>query len=337
METRWIIACVGALLWSGALADSEIYCEVSIASFAWGPSYGGTAIAPDGTVARFEYDFMKNPGARDGMFDENWLSPTRRDLVQRFAPGRRAVGSICADRRTWVRDQLGIVSTAGRSKVVDMQSRDGPTVHTRCFVFEAGRDTGKVVMLQEAGDAETHSLSPAAPRLANWLNAVAAEAQRRAKLPDKERSCIDPPPLTAPIYPDGYKDRQRAMAELKAAQQLHCQFAYGNGTNLDGEQRGNFDSPAKLSVLFSDLHSTTGRGEMFGNSYAVRIGTDIAGLVLTNLDAEKNHESDVVTVVPFRVGGREVYPAVKHEIRLHIEGGTTVRYSGQCVPLAKAL
>lgn len=25
MEVRWIVACTGALLWSGALADSEIY------------------------------------------------------------------------------------------------------------------------------------------------------------------------------------------------------------------------------------------------------------------------------------------------------------------------
>ena len=29
------------------------------------------------------------------------------------------------------------------------------------------------------------------------------------------------------------------MEDLNAAQQLHCQFAEGNSTGIDGEQRGN--------------------------------------------------------------------------------------------------
>ena len=97
METRWIIACVGTLLWSGVLANGEIYCEVSSTNLAWTPQ----------------------------------------------------------------------VRTAGQSKVVDMQSRDGPTVSTRCFVFDTGPDRAAFVLLQDSGDTERHSLSPSAPRLAN--------------------------------------------------------------------------------------------------------------------------------------------------------------------------
>lgn len=340
METRWIVACVGTLLWGGALADSDIYCEVSSANFAWGPEYGGTVIAPNGTVGLFEYDFQKSPGDRAGMFRENWLAPTRQELVKRFKPGRRVVGNLCSDRRAWLRDQLDVVRTAGQSKVVDMQSRDGPTVSTHCFVFETGHERAAFVLLQDSGDTEVHSLSPSAPRLANWLSAVSAEARRRAELPEKEPSCIDdPPPPTEPGYPDALAGvRQRTMEDLKATQQLHCQFAEGNGTDADGEQRGNHDSPARLSVVFTNLNFTArrGRAEMFGKVYSVRIDTSAAGLMLTNADAEKNNVSDVVTIVPYRIDGREIYPALKHEIHLHDTGAMAHRYTGQCAPLLKS-
>ena len=98
MEPRLIVACVGALLCGSALADSEVYCEVSTANFAWVPHYGGTVIAPSGTVALFEYDFEKSPSDRAGLHGENWRTPTRRELVKRFEPGRRVVGSLCSDR-----------------------------------------------------------------------------------------------------------------------------------------------------------------------------------------------------------------------------------------------
>lgn len=341
METRWIIACAGTLLWSGVLANGEIYCEVSSTNFAWGPQYGGTVIAPNGTVALFKYDFQESPGDRDGLFGENWLTPTRQELVKRFKPGRRVAGNICSDRRAWLRDQIDAVRTAGQSKVVDMQSRDGPTVSTRCFVFDTGPDRAAFVLLQDSGDTESHSLSPSAPRLANWLSAVSAEARRRAELPAKEHDCIDdPPPVTEPVYPDAFaQTRQRAMEDLKAAQQLHCQFAEGNSTGVDGEQRGNHAWPARLSVVFTNLNSTarSGHAEMFGDVHSVRIDTGAAGLMLINAEAEKHNVSDVVTIVPYRIRGRDIYPAVKHEIRLHHEGATAVRYTGQCSPLPKSL
>jgi len=340
METRWIVACVGALLWGSALADSGIYCEVSTANFAWIPHYGGTVIAPSGTVALFEYDFEKSPRDREGLHGENWLAPTRQELVKRFRPGRRVVGSLCSDRHAWLRDQLAVVRAAGQSEVVDMQVRDGPTEKTHCFAFETGHGRATFVLLQHSGSAESHSLSPSAPRLANWLGAVSAEARRRAELPAKENSCIDdPPPLTAPVYPDAFAEvRQRAMEDLKATQQLHCHFAEGNSTGVDGEQRGNHDSPARLSVVFSHLNSTArrGRAEMFGDVYSVRVDTSDAGLMLTNADAEKNNVTDVATIVPYRIGGREIYPAVKHEIRLHNYGAMAVRYTGQCAPVPKS-
>jgi hypothetical protein len=340
MQTRWIVACIGALLWSGVLANSEIYCEVSSANFAWAPQYGGTVIAPDGTIALFDYDFQKSPGDRDGLFGENWLAPTRQELVRRFKPGRRVAGNICSDRRAWLRDQVDAVRTAGQSKVVDMQSRDGPTVSTRCFVFDTGRDRAMFVLLQDSGDTERHSLSPSAPRLANWLSAVSAEARRRAESRAKDNCIDDPPPVTEPVHADSFAEtRQRAMEDLKATRQLHCQFTEGNGTDLDGEQRGNHHWPAQLSVVFTNLNPTarSGRAEMFGDVYSVRIDTGVAGLILTNADAERNNVSDVVTIVPYRIGKRDIYPAVKNEIRLHHQGAIAVRYTGQCLPLAKSL
>jgi hypothetical protein len=338
MKTCWIVACAGALLWGSALAESEIHCEVSSSNFAWGPHYGGMVIAPSGDVALFEYDFAKSPRDRDDeLFGEHWLTPTRQDLVKRFRPGRRVVGTLCPDRRAWLRDQLDVVRTAGRSKVVDMQSRDGPTAYTHCFVFETGHDAATFVFLQRSGDSESHSLSPAAPRLANWLSAVSAEARRRADLPAKGGSCIDDlPPLTEPIYRDAVAEvRQRTMEELQATRQLHCQFAEGNSNDVDGEQRGNWDAPARLSVVFSDLDSVErrGRAAMFGNDYPVRIDTTVVGLTLTNTDVEKNRGSDVVTIVPYRIGGRAIYPALKHEIRLHDRGAVAVRYAGECAAL----
>jgi hypothetical protein len=333
----WIVACLLALSSGGAVAKSEIYCEVSSTSFAWGAHYGGTVIAPDGAVALFEYDFAKNSGAREGLFGYDWLTPTRQQLASRFSPGRRVVGTICGDRRAWLRDQLAAVRTAGQTKLVDLRSRDGGTAHTHCFVFEPGSDAASLVLLQELGDSERHSLSAAAPGLANWLTTVAAEAGQRAKSAKKE--CIgELPPLTMPLYQDAAVEvRRRTMEELKATPRLHCQFSEGTRAEVDGKPVGNHEMPLLLSIVFTGLDSPTRRGhaETFGDSYAVEIDSTVAGLTLTNLDWEKNRISDVVTIVPFRIGKRDLYPAVKHQIYLHDLGAFAVRYTGECAALPK--
>jgi hypothetical protein len=338
MSVRSIVACLIALPSGAALADSESYCEISSSSFAWGAQYGGTVIAPDGVVALFEYDFAKNPADGEALNREDWLSPKRQELAGRFKPGRRVVGTLCADRRTWLRDQLAAVRIAGQSKTVDMGLRDFPTTHTRCFVFEPGTDAVTLVSLQESGNSESHSISPAAPRLANWLGAVAAEAQQRAKVPEKE--CIgELPSPTMPLYRDATAEiRKHTMEELKSTPQLHCQFSEGTRAEVDGTQTGNHDFPPQVSVVFTGLDSSDHRAhaEMFGDGYAVRVESAVAGLTLTNINWEKNRISDVVTIVPYRIDGRAVYPAVKHQIFLHDLGAFAVRYVGQCEPLAKS-
>ncbi|HKS57639.1 MAG TPA: hypothetical protein VJS12_20240 [Steroidobacteraceae bacterium] len=339
MDTRWIVFCAGALLSSTALADSEVHCEVSSSNFAWGAHYAGTVIATDGTVALFEYAFDKRSEEPE-LFGDSWLSPTRAELATRFNPGRRVLGNLCADRRAWLREQLAVVRTAGLSKEIDTGTRDAGTARTHCFVLEPGHDRATVVLLQQDGETERHSLSPAAPQLANWLTAVSAEARRRDAIPAKDSSCIgDLPPLNMPLYRDAVVEvRQRAMAELKATPALHCQFAQNTRAELDGEQVGNYDSALGLSVVFSDLNSTTslGRGESFGQMYPVRIGTSVAGLTLTNVDAEKNRIEDVVTIVAYRIRGHALYPAVKHQIFLHDLGAFAVRYTGECAALPKS-
>ena len=339
MDTRWIVACAGALLSSGACADSEIHCEVSAANFAWGAQYAGAVIATDGTVALFEYAFDKRSDDLE-LFGENWLSPTRQELARRFKPGRHVLGKLCSDRRAWLREQLAIVSTAGQSKEIDTGTRDIGTATTHCFVFVPGHDRATVLLLEQDGELERHSLSPSAPQLANWLSAVTAEARRRAALPAQDSSCIgDLPPLTLPLFRDAVVEvRQRAMAELQATPALHCQFAQNNRAELDGEQVGNSDSARTLSIVFSDLDAAAsrGRGETFGEMYSVRIGTTVAGLTLTNVDAEKNRIEDVVTIVAYRIRGRALYPAVKHQIFLHDQGAFAVRYTGECAALPKS-
>lgn len=128
------------------------------------------------------------------------------------------------------------------------------------------------------------------------------------------------------------------MEELKATQQLHCQFSERTRAEIDGEQVGNHDSPSQLSIVFTGLDSSARRAhaETFGDSYAVHIDSGVAGLTLTNLDSEKNRISDVVTIVPYRIGGRDIYPAVKHQIFLHDPGAFAVRYTGQCAALPRA-
>jgi hypothetical protein len=324
MNSRWIIAWMGALLASSAFAHDAIYCEVSSFNFAWGRQYDGVAIDANGAVALFQYDFVKNP--RVAIHGANWFTPTRRELEKRYEPGRRIVGKLCPDRPAWLRDQLDRVRTADHSALVDTRTRDGPNSETHCFVFQPGQDVGAYVFLQESGTMESHSLSPAAPRLTNWLHAVSEEAQRRVKLPAKDASCIDDPPLTDEIYPDPSAEvRRRALEDLQATPRLHCQFA-----------KDNPEEPANLSVIFDlDFASRRGNAEMFGQRHSVRIDTGIAGLLLTDVDAEKNTESDVVTILPYRNDGREHYPALKQEIYLHDEGPTIVRYTGECAALRK--
>jgi hypothetical protein len=208
MDARWIVCCAGVLLFSRALADSEVHCEVSSSNFAWGPHYAGAVIASDGTVALFEYAFEKH-GEELELFGQSWLSPTRAELATRFKPGRRVAGKLCSERRAWLGDRLAMVRTAGLSKEIGTGTHDSGTVRTHCFVLEPGHDRATVVLLQQDGDTERHNLSPAAPQLANWLSAVYAEARRRIVLPAKDSSCIGDLPLTMPLYRGRREEQDR--------------------------------------------------------------------------------------------------------------------------------
>ena len=316
--------------------EQQVACEVSYVNGAWGYQHLGVYIDPTGAIGEFNYSaeasqWTPNRGER----------MTQADLRDKYRPGRRVIGSVCPDQMAWLRDQLNAVRYSPSSKPTHGSS-DGGVTFTQCWMFGAESVPGQHVLLREAGDIESHNLAEAAPALANWIEAVASDARRDAHIPAKSKGCIAYPESLHKQYDENVHqsdaDRDRAMKTLTSAEGLRCRMGEGHWSAVYGTKFEQRPTPENFELNYFRLNFETGDGRSFGigdEIHEVRTRVTTTGVVLEDYPMD-GQEARTTTVVPYRIGNQNRFPAVVHGVMYDSSGLVTTTYVGSCIVVPRS-
>jgi hypothetical protein len=316
-------------------SDQQIACEVSYVNFAWGFQHSGVYIDPNGAIGEFKYS------ADDSRWVPNRGQPmTQGDLRNKYRPGNRIIGKVCPDQMIWLRDELNKVRYSPVSKP-EHASSDGGIQYTQCWMFESERETGEHVRLRESGDFESRNLADAAPALANWIEAVARDARENAHIPLTAKGCISYPESLHQQYDDTIQqsddDRDIAMKFLASAGGLRCRMGEGRRFDVTGTAFEQRPTPENFELNYFQLDWEAGKGRLADGGrelHEVRASANNIGVVLEDnpLDGQ---EIRTTTVVPYRMGGQDRFPAVMHEVLYGDSGLTATTYIGSCTVIPR--
>ncbi len=316
-------------------SSSQIVCEVSHVNAAWGFQHSGVYIDPEGAIGEFSYtegDSRSVPNRGQPM--------TQGELREKYRPGRRVIAQVCPAQMSWLRDQLNSVRYSPSSKP-EHGSSDGGVQFTQCWMFESEKSAGQHVLLRETGDFRSHNLGEGAPALANWIESVVRDAKDNAHIPMSSKGCIAFPVSLHEQYDatveQSDEDRNRAMSVLKAAEGLRCQMGKGQWFNVSGTSIDQRPTPENFELNYFKLDLDRGTGRAFGvgdevHEVHARI-TPIAVVLEDNpMDGQ---ELRTTTIVPYRMGGQNRFPAVMNEVLFDSSGLVATTYVGSCVAIPR--
>ncbi len=318
-----------------AETGQQVICEVSHVNAAWGFQHSGIYIDPTGSVGEFRY------AAEDSRSVPNRGQPmTQVDLRNKYQPGRRAIGQVCPARMIWLREQLNDVRYAPASKPTHA-SFDAGMQFTQCWLFESESKPGQHVLLRETGDFESRNLAEAAPALANWIEAVARDARDKAHIPAHSKGCIDYPESMHQQYDQTVhqsdQDREQAMKALTTAGGLRCQMGKGQWFGVSGTNIEQRPTPENFELNYFQLDLESGAGRAFGvgdETHAVHARVTPIGIVLEDHPMD-GQELRTTTVVPYRIGGQNRFPAVMNEALFDSSGLVATTYVGSCIAIPR--
>jgi len=324
---------------AGSLAaDSEqqVVCEVSYLNAAWGFQFTGVYIDPKGSIGEFNYS------AEDSQSVPNRGEPlTQGELREKYRPGRRILGKVCPAQMIWLRDQLNAVRYSPYSEPTH-GSFDGGTQSTQCWMFKSDDAPGQHIRLRETGDFESRNLAEAAPALANWIEAVVQDARNDAHIPANQKGCIAYPQSLHQQYDETVhqsdEDRDRAMKVLTSAEGLRCRMGEGRQFNVYGTKFEQRPTPENFELNYFQLNLASGDGRAFGVGDEVH--KVLARVVATAIILEDNpmdgQEIRTTTVVPYRIGGQNRFPAIMHEVLYDSSGLGATTYIGACTAIPRS-
>lgn len=295
----------------------------------------GVYIDPTGTVGEFNYS------AKDSQWASNRGAPlTQSELREKFRPGNRVLGKVCADQMIWLRDELNKVRYSPISKPTPAAS-DAGRQSTHCWMFESEGEPGQSVRLRETGDFESHNLAETAPTLANWLEAVAQDARNDAHIPLNMKGCIAHPESLNQQYDETLEqtpeDRDRALKMLVASEGFRCRMGEGRRFDVYGTKSEQRSTPENFEMNYFQLDVQAGEGRVADGgreAQKVKVSTNVAGVVLEDNPMD-NQEVRTMTVAPYRIGGQDRFPAVMHEILSDTGGLIATIYVGSCTVIPK--
>lgn len=315
--------------------EQRVACEVSHVNGAWGYQHLGVYIDPTGAIGEFNYS------AEGSQWTPNrGEQMTEGDLRDRYRPGRRVIGKVCPDQMAWLRNQLNIVRYSPSSKPTHGSS-DGGVQYTQCWMFESDGDPGQHILLRETGDIESRNLAEAAPALANWIEAVASDARRDAHIPAKSKGCIAYPESLHQQYDEtvhqSEEGRDRAMKTLTSAEGLRCRMGEGHWSAVYGTKFEQRATPENFELNYFRLNFESGDGRAFGigdEVHEVRARVTTTGVVLEDYPID-GQEARTTTVVPYRIGSQNRFPAVVHGVMYDSSGLVTTTYVGSCIVIPR--
>lgn len=314
----------------------QVVCEVSYLNHAWGFQHSGVYIDPTGSIGEFNYS------ADDSQWAPNRGQPlTQSDLREKYRPGHRVIGKVCPAQMIWLRDELNKVRYSPSSKPTHRASDSGAQF-TQCWMFESDSAPGQHVRLRETGDFESRNLAEAAPALANWIEAVVQDARDNAHIPLSAKGCIAYPESLHQQYDETVhqsdEDRERAMKLLVSAEGLRCRMGEGRWFNVYGTKFEQRPTPENFEINYYqlDLQSGDGRVSDGGNEVqTVRARVSDIAVVLEDNPMD-GQEIRTTTVVPYRIGGQNRFPAVMHEVLYDSSGLVATTYVGSCTVIPRS-
>lgn len=318
-----------------AAAEQQVVCEVSHVNFAWGHQHAGVYIDPKGSIGEFKY------GAEDSQWRPNRGQPmSQESLREKYKPGRKTIGQVCPDQMKWLGDQLNAVRYSPSSKPIQAASDSG-IQSTQCWLFSSESSEGQHIMLRETGDLETRNLAESAPALANWLEAVAQDARANAHIPAGSRGCIAYPESLHQQYDEtvqqSEEDRARAMKALTSAGGLRCRMGDGHWAAITGTTFEQRPTPETYELNYFQLDIERGDGRAFGigdEVHEVRARVTTTGVVLEDFPMD-GQEARTTTVVPYRIGNQNRFPAVVHGVMADSSGLISTTYFGSCIAIPR--
>jgi hypothetical protein len=144
------------------VSTQKFLCEQTYMNFAWGFQSSGLYIDADGGV----YAFTPQRGKGN---EPETLS--EEELTARYATGRRLLRTLPAAQ---VAEMAALIpqTAKGPYSPRKQEGADMGGKVTSCYVFEATSQRYRPIMLTTTGDWSNRNLSPAAARLANWVESA---------------------------------------------------------------------------------------------------------------------------------------------------------------------
>jgi hypothetical protein len=316
--------------------EQQVVCEVSHLNHAWGYQHAGVYINPAGSIGEFNYS------ADDSQWAPNrGQTMTQDDLRKKYQPGHRVIGKVCPEQMIWLRDELNKVRYSPYSRPTHAAS-DAGAQFTQCWMFESDTAPGQHIRLRETGDMESRNLAESAPALANWVEAVVQDAKKNEHVPLTSKGCIAYPESLHQQYDEALQqsdeDRDQAMKTLASAEGLRCRMGDGRWFGVTGTNFEQRPTPEIFEMNYFQLDIVKGHGRVAdggGQIQEVQARTNANSVALEDnpMDAQ---EVRTTTVVPYRIGGQNRFPAVMHEVLYDSSGLVTTTYVGSCTVIPKS-
>jgi hypothetical protein len=313
----------------------QVVCEVSHLNAAWGFQHSGVYIDPTGLIGEFNYS------AEDSRSVPNRGQPmTQSDLREKYKPGRRVIGQVCPAQMIWLREQLNAVRYSPSSKP-SHRAADAGRQLTQCWMFKSESAAGQHILLRETGDFESRNLAADAPALANWVEAVVRDARDNAHIPTTSKGCISYPESLHEQHDETIhqsdEERDRAMKVLTSAEGLRCQMGNGQRFGVTGTAIEQRPTPENYELNYFQLDFKSGNGRSFGvgnDMHAVRTRVTATSVILEDSPMDEQ-VTRTTTVVPYKIGGQNRFPAVVHDVMFDSSGMLATTYVGSCTVIPR--
>ena len=158
---------------SPTLNTQKVYCERSYTNFAWGYQHHGIYVDAEGNLYSYSYQPKDKPWS-----PKQSDAPTAEELADKYSHGKKLVRKI--ESQEW-QAKLKLVAAASQGKL-SKRKQSGADMGSnvcRCYVFDEANSRFKEVELRVQGDWSYENLAPSAKALADWLEALHANANKK--------------------------------------------------------------------------------------------------------------------------------------------------------------
>ncbi len=155
------------------LNTNKVYCEQSYTNFAWGYQHHGIYVDTEGNLYSYSYQPKDKPWSPK---QDN--APTAQELEDKYSHGKKLIRKIEPQEFQAKLKLLASASQGQMSKRKQSGADMGSNV-CRCYVSDAAGQSYKQIELRVQGDWSYENLAPSAKALADWLESLRANSEKK--------------------------------------------------------------------------------------------------------------------------------------------------------------